>query len=105
MLDIVQVDPTWGTLEEDGTAVLDQWKGGEQDHERDAHADPGVSIVTGLIMCEPDNKCGNDNSNVVEGIANDVNEDTHHAEISARRLELSNVVAMLRVVVQGLRLG
>lgn len=99
MLDIVQVDPTWGTLEEDGTAVLDQWKGGEQDHECDAHADPGVSIVTGLIVCEPDNKRGNDDSNVVEGIANDVNEDTHHAEISSRRLELSNVVAMLRVVV------
>lgn len=97
MLHVVDFNTPGCALEEDGPRVLGQRDGADEDHDGDEHARSRVGIEPGLGACLPDDYGGNNDADVVDGIADDVDEDTEHAEVTARFLHLSHVVTVLRV--------
>lgn len=102
MLHVVDLNTSRRTLEQDGARVLGQRDGADEDHYRDEHARRRVGIEPGLGACLPDDYRGNDDANIVDGVADDVDEDTEHAEVAAGLLRLGHVVTVLCVGSNGL---
>lgn len=75
MLHVVDLDAPGGALEQDGAGVLGQWEGADEDHDGDEHARRRVGVEAGLGTRLPDDDGGNDNADVVDGVADDVDED------------------------------
>lgn len=102
MLHVVNLDAPRCTLEQDGSGVLGQRNGADEDHYRDEHARRRVGVEPGLGPRLPDNYSGNDDADVVDGVADDVDEDTEHAEVAAGLLHLGHVMTVLCVGPNGL---
>lgn len=102
MLHIVDLNTPGGALEQDGPGVLGQRDGADEDHYRDEHARRRVGVEPGLGARLPDDDGGDDDADVVDGIADDVDEDAEHAEVAAGLLPLSHVVTVLCVGSNGL---
>ena len=103
VLDVPQVDAAGGALQQDGAAVLDEGQRREQDHDGDAHARAGVGVEARRVVGLPDHQGGDDDADVVEGVADDVGEHAEHAQVAAGALKLGCVVAVLCVRLDGLR--
>lgn len=102
MLYVVNLNTSRGALEQDGTGVLGQRDGADEDHYRDKHARRRVGVEPGLGARLPDDDGGDDDTDVVDGVADDVDEDAEHAEVAARLLHLGHVVTVLCVGPNGL---
>lgn len=94
MLHVVDLNTPRRTLEEDGTRVLGQRNGADEDHYGDEHARRWVSVETGLAARLPDDDGGNDYTDIVDGVADDVDEYPEHAEVAAGLLPLSHIVTV-----------
>jgi|SRR3569833_1911183 len=105
MLDITQVHATRRALEQDGSAVLHQRQCRHENHNGNAHTNAGISVVASFVAGKPDDGGGDDDSDVVESIADDVNQNPQPAQITARALKLDNVVPVLRVGVDRLQIA
>lgn len=103
MLDVVDLDTSRGALEQDSARVLGQRDGADKDHYRDEHARRRVGVEPGLGARLPDDDGGDDDADVVDCVADDVDEDAEHAEVAAGLLRLGHVVAVLCVRPDGLR--
>lgn len=97
MLHIVDLNTSRRALEEDGPRVLGQRDGADEDHYCDEHARRRISVKSGFAAGLPDDDGGNDNADVVDGVADDVDEYPEHAEVTARLLPLSHVVTVFCV--------
>lgn len=102
MLHVVDLDTSGGTLEQDGPGVLGQRDGADEDHYSDEHARRRVRVEPGLGARLPDDHGGNDDADVVDGVADDVDENAEHSEIAAGLLPLGHVVTVLCVGSNGL---
>lgn len=102
MLHVVDLDAPGGALEQDGARVLGQRDGADEDHDGYEHARRGVGVKPGLGARLPDDDGGDDDADVVDGVADDVDEDAQHAEVAAGLLHLGHVVAVLGVRPDGL---
>jgi len=97
MLHVVDFNTPRCTLEEDGPRILGQRDGAEEDHYCDEHARRWIGIEPGLTARLPDDDGGNDDADVVDGVADDMDEDAQHAEVAAGLFHLSHIVTMLCV--------
>lgn len=102
MLHVVNLNASGGALEQDGPGVLGQGDGADEDHYRDEHACRRVGVEAGLGARLPDDDGGYDDADVVDGVADDVNEDAEHSEVAAGLLRLGHVVTVLCVGSNGL---
>lgn len=102
MFHVIDLNTSGRTLEQDSARVLGQRDGADEDHYRDEHARSRIGVEPGLGACLPDDYGCNDDANIVDGVANDVNEDTEHAEVAAGLLRLGHVVTVLCVGSNGL---
>jgi hypothetical protein len=81
MFDVVNVDTVRRRLQKDFAAALRQGYCGYQDHDGDPHTDSWVGVETIGRLDEPDDECGNNDANVVDGITDNVDEYTKDTEI------------------------
>lgn len=102
MLHVVDLHPARCALQQDGACVLGERNGADEDHQRDEGAGRGVRVEARLGGGLPDDDGGDDDADVVDGVADHVDEDPEHAEVSTGFLELGRVVAVLRVGTDGL---
>lgn len=65
--------------------------GAGEDHDGDNHADAGVGIEASFVRRLPDHGRCDDDSNVVERVADHVNHDTRHAEVGVAMASLADV--------------
>lgn len=89
-------------LQQDCPRVLCEWYGAEEDHQGDKHACCRVRVETRITFGLPDNDGGDNDANVVDGVANDMDQNSHHTEVMARLLKLGHVVTVLCMRVDGL---
>lgn len=102
MLHIVNLDASGGALEQDSPRVLGQWNGTDEDHDCDEHARRRVRVEPGLGTRLPDDDGCDDDTNIVDGVADDMDENTEHAEVTAGLLRLSRVMTVLCMSADGL---
>jgi hypothetical protein len=77
VLDIIDLDAERRRLQQNLAAALRQGDGGEQDHDGDPHTNSWIGVEALIRLDEPDDDGGNDDADIVDCIADDVNE---HAE-------------------------
>lgn len=100
VLHVVNFHAPGRALQQNGPRVLGEWDGAEEDHQGDEHARRRVRVEARVALGLPDDDGGDDDANVVDGVADDVDQDAHHAEVVARLLKLGHVVTVLRVGVE-----
>lgn len=64
-------------------ADLTKWNSTRENHNGNPQTHTWIGIKPPLVLRLPDNRGGNYDSNIVECIADNVNQDTHHSEIMA----------------------
>lgn len=79
-----------------------QRDGADEDHEGDEGAGGRVRVEPLLVAGLPDNYRGDDDPDVVDGVADHVHQHPEHAQVAAGLLELGRVVAVLRMRLDGL---
>lgn len=114
-LDVHEVHAWWCALEQDVAGATCQWDSGRENHERNVERDGRVDVEAVGRMREPDDKRGDDDADVVEGIAHDVDHGPEHAEIAVllRREHIGVVVGdvgwvsklMASLLVMGMRMS
>lgn len=65
--------------------MLDERERRQEDHDRDGHADGRIGVDARRRGREPDDEGGHDDRQVVERIADDVEQGAEHAEVPHRR--------------------
>lgn len=120
VLDVVVIDAPGCALEEDESRVLDcfwcqlsalqgarevcpwggrtKWDGGEEDHDGNAHAHGWIGVESTTVVGEPDHCRGNDDTEVIRAVADDVEEHAHHGEVSVRLVRGVLLIDMVFVV-------
>lgn len=83
VLDILDLDAQRRRLEEDLAAALRQGHRGDQDHDGDPHTNRWIGVEATGRLDEPDDDCGNDDADVVDCVADDVDQDAHDTQIHA----------------------
>lgn len=83
VLDVVEAETARHRLQQDGARAVGERNGRDEDHNRYAHADGGVGVEARRRLGAPDDGGGGDDGHVVEGVAQDVQENAHGAEIRA----------------------
>lgn len=101
MLHIVHLHATGRALEQDLARVQRQWDGAPKNHEGDEGARCGVCVEALRVAGLPDNDGGDDDANVVDRVAYEVDQDAEHAQIAAGLGQLGRVVAVLCVGMDG----
>lgn len=102
MLDVFKIHALGRALHEDLATIFHKRERREQDHNSYTHTHAGVSVEAVLGSREPDDQSGDDDTDVVECVADHVDEDSHHAEIATGRLQVHDGVAVLRMSADGL---
>lgn len=97
-LDVIQSNALGRNLQQNGAALLSEREGRNQNHDADEDADCRVDIVPSMALRLPDDDRRDHDANVVDGIANDVNEHPQHAQVSVGFLGRSLAVVVLGVV-------
>jgi hypothetical protein len=64
--------------------VRTKWDRGNEDHKGDAHAHGWICVESTTVIREPNYCCCDDDAEVIRAVADDVDEYTHHGEISMR---------------------
>ena len=83
VLDILDLDAERRRLEENLAAALRQGDGRDQDHDGDPHTNSWIGVEASGRLDEPDDDCRNDDADVVDCVADDVDQDAHDAQIHA----------------------
>jgi len=81
VLDVVKANAARCRLQQDGTRTVGERDGRDENQERNPHADGGVGVETRRRRGTPDDGGGSDDAYVVEGVAQDMQENAHDAEI------------------------
>lgn len=92
MLDVVQCDARRYRLEQYLSATEKQRDRCRHDCEGDEKTECWIGVKPRRRVEEHDNNSGYNYSNVVEGVADEVNQDSHDAKINTRRSEICCVV-------------
>jgi hypothetical protein len=82
---------------------LDQWKRRQKDHDGDSHADCRVGVVFSRKVRFPDDYAGNNDTHVVQDVAEDMKQHTHHAKLHAVLSRSLHLFVSVIVVVFGSR--
>lgn len=75
MLDIIDFHTSWRALEQNCPGLPREWYGAQEDHQGNKGACSRVSVKSLLVTRLPDDDGGNNDADVVDGIAYHVNED------------------------------
>lgn len=81
LADIVDFDAVGDRLEEDARGGFAEGNGGAEDDDGDDEGDGGIEVIASGEIGEPDDEGGDDDSNVAEGVAHDVEEDSLHVKV------------------------
>lgn len=103
MLDIGDLYSSGGTLEQDGPRVPGERYGADEDHDGYKHARCRVCVEAPLESRLPYHHSSDDDADVVDGVSDDVDQNTEHAEITTGRLKLGHVMTVLRMSSNGLQ--
>lgn len=101
MLHIIHFYTSGCALQQDLARVEGQRDGAPKNHEGDEGACCRVCVEALGEAGLPDNHGGDNDANVVDGVANDVDQDPEHAEVAAGLVQLGRVVAVLCVSMDG----
>lgn len=82
LLDIVDVKVVWCSLEEDLCCCGGKWDGGAENDQGDEEGDGWIGVETLWRVSEPDDKSRDNNTNVAEGITNNVEDHAVHAQVT-----------------------
>lgn len=72
VLDVINLYLIRSNLQQNTAAALCQWPSGQEDHQRDEHANGRVGIISCFPLGFPDNKGRCYDANVVDGITSHV---------------------------------
>ena len=75
MLHFLKINITWCGLQQYFPAVFCYWEGRQEYRDGNEDANGWVGIVSSWNVRLPDNKSRDDDTNVVDGITDDMNED------------------------------
>lgn len=102
MLHIVDDDTLGCALKQNLAGVLRLLDGYAKNHKGDEGTSCRVCIEALGGGCLPDDDGGDDDADVVDGIADDMDQNSEHAQVAAGLLDFERVVAVLGVVADGL---
>lgn len=84
VFDVINLYLIGSNLQQNTAAALSQWPSGQEDHQRDKHANGRVGIISRFPLGFPDDKGRCYDANVVDGITNYVDHNAKHSQVSAR---------------------
>lgn len=102
MLHIVNLHAARRALQQDGARVLGEGDSAAENHEGDEHARCRVRVEACVALGLPNHDGGDNNADVIDCVANDMNQNSHHAQIMPRLFKLGHIVTVLRVRLEGL---
>lgn len=102
MLHIVDFHAAGRTLQQDCARVLGEWDGAEEDHQGNEHARSRVRVEPRVAFGLPNHDGGDNDADVVDRVADDMDQNSHHAQVMTWLLKLGHVVTVLRVSLEGL---
>lgn len=73
-----------------------QREGSQEDHDGDEDSNRRIDIVSVFSLSLPNDESGHNYADIVDGVSNDVNENTQHAEVSTG-LRLRHAVLVFAV--------
>lgn len=83
VLNIFECDAEWDGFKEDRATVFYERNRWQKNHDSNTHAHAWISVESTFVVGFPDHGWGDDDADIVDCVANDVNQDAHHAEIVA----------------------
>lgn len=99
--DVVDAEAGGHGLEEDPGGGLAERDGGEEDDDGDEQGDGRVCIVAPGVVCEPDEEGRDDDADVAEGVAQDMEEDTAHIQVVTVTVTVAAMAAVTAVTLLG----
>lgn len=85
--------------EHEGALDHTQRDGRQKNHQRDAHAHSRVGVVPAIVFGLPDDQRGCHDTEIVGCIAQNVDEDTHHSQVSMVMPTVPVLMAMTVTVI------
>ena len=107
-LDVVNANAGGDSLEENARGSFAEWNSGCENDRCDDERNHRIHVEAPAEVREPDEECDSNDTDVAEGVAQDVEEDTAHVEVSVRVAALGLLLGLrvsVLVVVDGLALG